>query len=368
MDLAQPQIQTIRVSGFKSLRRCAVDLTSLNVLIGANGAGKSNLASLFEFLAASLDHGLEEYVGRNGGPNSILFQGAKTTGEIAVAVTVSTAGGSGTLYQRCVYKPPGSMFYSGNHAGGPGNIVRSDEVVFDGLCSVIQQDGAGHPGQLIYESLKRRTFRLHLLDTSLNSPMRTEGYIEDNARLRHDGGNLAARLYLLKQTAPKVLERIRSTIRKIVPGFDDFVLEPQRLNPRNILLNWKQVGSDYLLGPHQISDGSLRSMALVTLLLQPSSELPDLIVLDEPELGLHPHAASMLAGLIRATSVKSQLLVCTQSPTFVDEFLPEEVIVADSRNGESQFRRLASNSLTNWLEEYSLGELWQKNVLGGGPV
>lgn len=368
MDAAQPQIHTIRVSGYKSLRQCEIELTSLNLLIGANGAGKSNLASLFEFLTASLNHGLEEYVGRNGGPNSILFQGARTTDELAVAVTVSTVAGLGTLHQRCAFKPPDSMFYSGNHGGRPINIDRSDELVIDGLCSVIQHDGAGHPGQLIYESLKSRTFRLHLLDTSLNSPMRTECYIEDNARLRSDGGNLAARLYLFKQTTPRVYERIRSTIRKIVPGFDDFVLEPQRLNPRNILLNWKQLGSDYLLGPHQFSDGSLRSMALVTFLLQPSRDLPDLIVLDEPELGLHPHAASMIAGLIRATAVKSQVLVCTQSPTFVDEFLPEEVIVAESRDCESQFRRLAPDSLTNWLEQYSLGELWQKNVVGGGPV
>lgn len=367
-------IRTVKVSGYKSLRNAEIQLTSLNVLIGPNGAGKSNFASLFEFLAASLDGRLDGYVGRNGGPNSILFQGAKTTDELAVAVTVSTkstdstAAGTGTLHQRCAFKPPDSLFYSGNHARRPTNADRSDELVIDELCSVIKHDGAGHPGQLIYESLKSRTFRLHLLDTSLDSPIRTECYIEDNGRLHSNGGNLAAMLYLVKHTQPKVFERIRSTIRKVVPGFDDFVLEPKRLNPRNILLNWKQTGSDYLLGPHQISDGSLRSMALVTLLLQQGSDPPDLIVLDEPELGLHPHAASMIAGLIRAASVRSQVIVCTQSPTFVDEFLPEEVIVADTRDRESRFRRLDPESLKGWLEEYSLGELWQKNVIGGGPV
>lgn len=361
-------IRTVKVSGYKSLRQSEIELTSLNVLIGANGAGKSNFASLFDFLAASLDAKMDGYVGRNGGPNSILFQGARATDELAVALTISTAAGTGTLHQRFAFKPPDSLFYSGNHAQRATNGERNDELVIDDLCSVIQHDGAGHAGMLIYESLKSRTFRLHLLDTSLNSPIRTECYIEDNQRLHANGGNLAAMLYLFRQTKPKVFERMRWTIRKIVPGFDDFVLEPKRLNPRNILLNWKQTGSDYILGPHQISDGSLRSMALVTLLLQEGSGLPDLIVLDEPELGLHPHAASMVAGLIRAASVKSQVIVCTQSPTFVDEFLPEEVIVAETRDRESQFRRLDPDSLKSWLEEYSLGELWQKNVIGGGPV
>ena len=364
----QTHIRTVKVSGYKSLRNAQIELTSLNVLIGANGSGKSNFASLFEFLAASLDAELDGYVGRTGGPDSILFQGAKTTDEIAAAVTVSTVAGTGTLHQRCAFKPPDSLFYSGNHAGRPTNVDRSDELAIDDLCSVIKHDGAGHPGHLIYESLKSRTFRLHLRDTSLNSPIRTECYIEDNQRLYSNGGNLAAMLYLIKQTEPKVFERIRSTIRRVVPGFDEFVLEPKRLNPKNILLNWKQTGSDYILGPHQISDGSLRSMALVTLLLQSGSGLPDLIVLDEPELGLHPHAASMIAGLIRAASVRSQVVVCTQSPTFVDEFSPEEVIVAETRDRESQFRRLDPESLRSWLEDYSLGELWQKNVIGGGPV
>lgn len=368
MKTPKPQIRTVKVSGYKSLRQAEVELAPLNVLIGANGAGKSNFASLFEFLAASLDAKLDGYVGRSGGPNSILFQGAKTTDELAVAVTVNTVAGTGTLHQRCAFKPPDGLFYSGNHAALPTNIDRSDEMVIDDMCSIIKQDGAGHPGQLIYESLKGGAFRLHLLDTSLNSPIRTECYIEDNQRLRGDGGNLAAMLFLFKQTKPKVFERIRSTVRKVLPGFDDFVLEPKRINPKNILLNWRQTGSDYILGPHQISDGSLRSMALVTLLLQSGSDLPDLIVLDEPELGLHPHAASMIAGLIRAASVKTQVVVCTQSPTFVDEFLPEEVIVAETRNRESQFHRLEPDSLQSWLEEYSLGELWQKNVIGGGPV
>ncbi|HAH47707.1 AAA family ATPase [Gimesia sp.] len=374
MKLAKPQIQSLNVTGFKSLREVDVKLTSLNLLIGANGAGKSNLASLFEFLAASLDARLDGYVGRNGGPNSLLFQGAKTTDALEVHVTVKTVVGSGTLHQRCSFKPPDSLFYDIRPVARK-SFEWANEMIIDDICSVSKDiyndamyDGESHPGQLIYESLKSSSFRLHLLDTSLTSPLRTECYIEDNKRLRWDGGNLAAMLYYYKSSHHKIYDRILSTIRKIVPGFDTFEMEPQRANPRNILLNWKQIGSDYLLGPHQISDGSLRVMVLVTLLLQPQKTLPDLIILDEPELGLHPHAMSMIAGLIQAASVNSQLLVCTQSPTFLDEFSPEEVIVAEARDRESQFRRLDEKDLTNWLDDYSLGELWQKNVFGGGPV
>ncbi len=367
MKNQRPRISRVKVSGYKSIRGAETEINSLNVIIGSNGAGKSNFASLFEFLAASLDSRLDGYVGRSGGPNSVLFHGAKTTDEISIAVTQSTMAGIGTLHQRCVFQPPDGLFYSHNHADTKSGIDRSNELVIDDLCSVIKKTGEGHPGQLIYESLKSNTFRLHLIDTSLSAPIRTECYIEDNQRLQANGGNLAAMLHLIQKTKPTVFKRIQSTVRKVVPEFGEFVLEPKRLNTKNILLNWRQPGSEYLLGPHQISDGSLRAMALVTLLLQPDTDLPDLIVLDEPELGLHPHAATMIAGLIRAASTKTQVIVCTQSPTFLDEFLPEDIIIAESKERETQFRRLDSSSLKNWLEDYSIGELWQKNVIGGGP-
>ena len=193
------------------------------------------------------------------------------------------------------------------------------------------------------------------------------GYIEENQHLNADGGNLAAMLYLYKQTKPLVYDRIKSTVRKIMPMFDDFVLEPQRLNPKNILLNWKQTGSEYLFGPHQLSDGTLRAMALITLFLQPQEDLPDVIILDEPELGLHPHAIEIITGLIRAASLKTQVILTTQSTTFLDHFEPEEIIVVDFEAGHSVFRRLEPEELKDWLEDYSVSELWEKNVLGGGP-
>ncbi len=218
-----------------------------------------------------------------------------------------------------------------------------------------------------YQQLNRcRIYHFH--DTSLTAKVRLPCYIEDNQRLHSDGGNLPAMLYLYQQNDPVVYRRIVNTLRKMAPFFGDFVLEPRRLDPTRILLNWRQKQKDYLLGPHQLSDGTLRALALVTLLLQPERDLPSLIILDESELGLHPHAVEILVGLICSVSQKSQVILATQSPTFVDFFQPEEIIVTELNQGCSEFRRLDSEEFTDWLEDYSVGELWQKNVIGGGPL
>jgi predicted ATPase len=207
----------------------------------------------------------------------------------------------------------------------------------------------------------------HFHDTSDTAKVRQSGYIESNRHLAPDAGNLAAMLYRYQQQEPATYRRIVETIRLIVPFFDDFILEPQRLNPRNILLNWQARGSDYEFGPHQLSDGTLRAIALTTLLLQPQADLPDLIILDEPELGQHPYALNVLASLLKTAAVRSQVLVATQSAMLLDEFEPQDVIVVDHHGHESTFSRLDATKLQEWLEEYSLGEVWWKNVIGGVP-
>ena len=175
-------------------------------------------------------------------------------------------------------------------------------------------------------------------------------------------------LYVYQQQHEVVYKRIVSAVRKIMPDFGDFDLAPSRLNPNEIFLNWRKKGSDYLFGPHQISDGTLRVMAILTLLLQPEDDLPDVIILDEPELELHPHALEIVAGLLRAVSEKTQVIVATQSLTFLNYFEPSEIITVDCHNGQSQFHRLESEPLKDWLEDYSIGELWQRNVIGAGPM
>ena len=211
-----------------------------------------------------------------------------------------------------------------------------------------------------------RVYQFH--DTSDTARVKRSGYIDDSAYLRSDAGNLAAFLYRMKKNEPKYYERIAMYIRKVMPQFKDFCIES--FDEKNVRLNWVGFNNDnYLFGPHQLSDGSLRFMALATLLLQPPRTLPKVVVLDEPELGLHPQAVHVLASMIKMASQNAQVIVSTQSPSLVDEFSANQIAVIerDDLKKTSIIKRLDENNLRDWLDEYSLSELWDKNVLGGQP-
>jgi predicted ATPase len=105
---------------------------------------------------------------------------------------------------------------------------------------------------------------------------------------------------------------------------------------------------------------------LTTALLQPNP--PSTIIIDEPELGLHPYAVEILAELIAATAKKTQLIISTQSPSLVDYFEPGNIVVVNRKDGASVFNRLNKDALSSWLNDYSLGELWRKNIVTGGPA
>jgi len=145
----------------------------------------------------------------------------------------------------------------------------------------------------------------------------------------------------------KYYQRIVRYIKMAMPQFQDFVLEPSPRNENYILLNWLENGSEYLFGPHQISDGSLRFMALATLLLQPPKTLPNVIILDEPELGLHPSAISVLTGMIKAASQNSQIILATQSTHFVDEFEANSIVIVerDDKKRRSVYKKLEEAKL-----------------------
>lgn len=344
MTQDRPVIEQIELAGFKSIRKMSLRLSRLNVLIGANGAGKSNLISYFSMLRATVHGLLDEFVDVHGGPDSLFHLGLKNTERIDAKFHIKTHHDIVAIDWQHRFRAP------------------------DRLSQYLTATGHDAARELVFKSLEENLGIYHLIETSPSSPPRSPCYVQDNQHLRSDAGNLAAMLHLYRLKYPHNYERIVSTIRKLTPVFDDFVLEPQRLNPNNILLNWKQKGSDYLFGPHQISDGTLRVMALVTLLLQPESDFPALLIIDEPELGLHPHALSIVAGLIQAVSTQTQVIVATQSVALLDHFDPEDVIVVDLVDGASEFRRLDEASLKDWLQDYSLGELWEKNVIGGGPM
>ena len=197
--------------------------------------------------------------------------------------------------------------------------------------------------------------------------MKKVGDVNDNRFLRSDASNLAAYLFFLMTKYSQEYSLIRRTVQRVAPFFDDFVLKPSRLNEDKIRLEWKHKGSDAYFDVSSLSDGSLRFIALTTLLLQPASQRPSIILIDEPELGLHPYAITLLAAMIKQTSISTQVIVSTQSALLLDNFNPEDVLVADRENGSVQFTRPSTQNLHLWLEEYSLGQLWEKNEIGGRP-
>jgi predicted ATPase len=207
----------------------------------------------------------------------------------------------------------------------------------------------------------------HFHDTSSSSPFKQACDVQDNRFLRSDGSNLAAFLYTLQTKYPASYNLIVSTVRQVAPFFAGFVLSPTVLNEEKIRLEWKHAGTDAYFGPSSLSDGTIRFIALATLFLQPIELRPSIILVDEPELGLHPFAITMLANLIRQTSIVTQVIVSTQSALLLDHFDPQEVLVADRINEGTEIRRLVTSDLDSWLEEYSLGQLWEKAELGGRP-
>jgi predicted ATPase len=366
-------LKRIRVVGWKSIKAQTADLGPLTVVIGANGAGKSNLLSLFKLLNAMFANtpGFRNYVAQNGSADSLLHYGAKQTPVAELELTFGTDTGETTYLARWAAAARGTLIFT------------EERVTFHRTGSpqpVIVDLGAGHPETNLLASAEGgnqtsevalrllRSCRLfHFHDTSENAASRQPCYVDANRFLYSDAGNLAAMLYLFRQQHPTAYRRITATVRQMVPDFDDFVLEPSKLNEKQILLNWTHKGRPYEFGPHQLSDGSLRFIALATLLLQPEDKLPLLIALDEPELGLHPSALEILAGMARAASLHCQLLFATQSSPFLDHFQPEDVVVVNTQAGTSEFQRLDGEKLKAWLANYTLGEIWEKNVVGGGP-
>ena len=182
-----------------------------------------------------------------------------------------------------------------------------------------------------------------------------------------DAANLAAVLYRLKSEQEVLYGRIVRNVQQVAPFFLDFDLEPTGRSERDIILNWRHRGSDLIFGPHQLSDGTLRAICLISLLQQPKEDLPNLIIVDEPELGLHPHALDLIASLIQAVSQHRQVLISTQSSAFVDAFEPEDILVVERNEEATKFSRPDRKMLDTWLQDYSLGEIWEKNVIRGGP-
>ncbi len=373
-DISWPgsRLQRVRLAGYKSIREMDLALGRINVLIGANGAGKSNFASFFRMLNFAMSESLQVFIGQAGGASSLLYYGPQETPFMEVELEFQTREGINYYAARLAYAAPDELlfldervqFWRRNFPPPTGFTFLGSGQKESGLHAAAE---AGDKTARVARGCISawRFYQFH--DTSRQAFIRQKGYIHDNQYLRDNAGNLAAYLYMLRQAHPVHYRRIVTTIRQIAPFFEDFAVEPLALNPNQVMLNWRERGRDLLFGPHQLSDGTLRMMALVTLLLQPEERLPSLIVIDEPELGLHPYALSVIADLVKAVATHTQVILSTQSVPLLDHFEPEDIIVVDREDGASVFRRLDKANLSEWLSDYALSELWEKNVIGGTP-
>jgi predicted ATPase len=373
------KIKNITIKNFKSIKNLEeFKLNDINILIGANGAGKSNFISFLKLLREISKSNLQRFVADNAGANRLLHFGRKNSESMGGRIEFD----SGNAYEIELKPDSEDSFYfvkeitayyhrlKRNDAGTKwidygSEVAGYKETNIDEIISKYKKSHKKNGIPVFVKNALSGFEVYHFHDTGKNSPFKLLSDVNDNRRLQRDGKNIASFLLYLKEKEPLAIKRIEGIIRQIAPFFDSFTLEPLKRNPDKIKLEWKEKGSDDYFNADQLSDGTLRMIALTTLLLQPNP--PATIIIDEPELGLHPAAIQVLAGLIRSVSKKSQVIISTQSVTLINQFVPEDLIIVERENNVSVFKRLSEAQIEAWLDNYSIGEVWEKNIIGGRP-
>lgn len=345
----------IEIKGYKSFKDLALDLLPINILIGSNGSGKSNFLSFFEFLNRLYEQKLTEYVALNGGIDKYFFQGSKITDTIEATIYFKCNSYSFELQEgdnRFVFLKEGLGYYQSY----------SDIALFGNEANIKSYSGLSR-GEYIRKYLSEIK-KYHFHDTGKSSPFTKESHIvNDTYFLYEKGGNLAAFLYGIREKEPIVYKRIIHVIQSIAPYFSDFYFNVSAAE--TVRLQWTDKFSSTIYGPTDLSDGTIRFIALATLFLQPVP--PKVIIIDEPELGLHPLAIQTLAGMIKSAAAKgTQVIIATQSADLITNFDAEDVITVNQTDGVSVMKRHSSEELNAWLDDYTLGDLWKQNILKGG--
>ena len=346
----------IHLTGYKTFKDIHLDLSPINILIGANGSGKSNFMSFFDFLNRLYNRSLREYIALKGGEDKMLFQGKKVTDEISFKIEFDNGQNGYSVVLKL---------------GEEGFVFNKEDLIFKGndrnignfyIDSHLKTTDNYRAKYIIRYLDGFRKYHFH--DTGAKSPFTLQSNIENDIHyLYSNGANLAAFLYHINQENRITYHRIVKTIQNIAPYFSDFYLVPNAND--EVKLQWKDKYSDMVFGATDVSDGTLRFMALTTLFLQPN--LPDTIVIDEPELGLHPAAIAKLAAMIQSVAEKGcQVIVATQSTDLISYFEPEDIVTVDRIKGETVFKRLSKDSLQQWLNDYTLDDLWKRNIIETG--
>ena len=369
-------IKRLFVDGFKSLKELkGFELNALNVIVGANGAGKSNFIQIFKMLLAMSKGAFQHFIKMNGGADAFPYLGLKETPVINIGFefTSNSINSSGSNFYRFTMSPTISedmllteerkyKDFNWRSYGSPSWESRlaeqKNECSSDG-----QWNGVGF---FVYDAISKWMV-YHFHDSSSTAPMRRSEIVEDCMVLRDDGGNIAPFLLNLRDNYTDYYEKIRNAVRLVIPFFEDFSLDIIPMGEaQKVKLTWKQKGTTYPMQPYHFSDGSIRFICLATALLQPTP--PTTIVIDEPELGLHPEAIHILAELITLAAKRTQVIIATQSPMLLDNFSIDDIIVAKRQQGATTLEHLKEEDYRVWLEDYSVGELWSHDIIHGGSI
>lgn len=363
-------IEHIEIKNFKSIKDLSLNLSPINIIIGSNGVGKSNFISFFELMHNLYEQRLQEYIITRGGIDNFLHFGRRSSKYIAGLLDFDN---TNAIYidlipsdsEKCVIKETGDFF--NYNSDNKKNYSKWNRVSWDRIETESQIKDINDNYRVKYIKEYLESFRVfHFHDTSSKSAIRQLCNVSDVKYLRPNGENLAAYLNFIREKHLQNFSLIEATIRSVAPFFDKFDLAPSKFNEQNIKLEWLSKGNDSYFDANSLSDGTIRFIALTTLFMQDS--LPKTIIIDEPELGLHPFAISKLASMIKSAAAKgSQVIVSTQSVELLNHFEPEDIIVADRDENQTTLKRLDTEELSSWLEDYSLGEIWSKNLIGGQP-
>lgn len=360
------------IKGYKSIsfeNPLQLELSDINILLGANGAGKSNIISFFRMLNYMMSGTFQKYVAQHGTSSSIMHYGPKRTpimeghlvfsnkfGKDYYDLSIQSAAGQKLIIadEKIIWEKPNSI----------APYEKKMDVTFSESALVDSKDStAGVIRRLLAQC---KAFQFH--DSSQNGALRQSSFKGGAQYLQSEGNNLASFLLFLRENYNASYKRIVSYVQMIMPSFGDFYLEPEA---GYVSLNWiDNSANDYVFSSDQFSDGTIRFIALATLLLQPEKTMPHVIIIDEPELGLHPYAIGQLAEMIRDASLHAQIIVSTQSTLLIDEFSADNITVIehDEVGNYTTAKKLNEEQLSDWLQDYTISELWTKNVIGGQPL
>ena len=350
-------IKSVEIQNFKSIKDSGkIELGNINVLVGANSAGKSNIIEFFKLLKKISDSQLQLYVGVNGGTDNILHFGRRKSDYLFGAISFNNDDQSEYKFKLICDNVDGLIFEEEAYSD-KGSPVKNTTYAKKETLVLVNKD--------MFLSKYFNSFRVyHFNDTSFNSKIKTLSYLSDCRYLHEDGSNIASLLYRFKHQYPKDFEIFEYTIKSVSPFFNNLYLAPYELNEEMILLRF--IENEMIFPASSLSDGILRFICLASILLFP--EKPLTIFLDEPELGLHPFAIEKLGAMIEVASTDSQIIISTQSVDLINQFSADDIIVVKREDDETKFERQSEKDLENWLENYSIGEIWRSNIIGGTPL